>query len=116
MPKVVNRKMRHTRSSQCSFPRSLHAADRPSGCARAGEDVGRIGSRLFFPFAQHTISQICKRERFGRPRCLYAIPKANETMLPIDLVPTQPESFGIGSSSRLNEQNNTHAKMRRSRL
>src|SRR5882762_1527632 len=116
MPQVIDRKMRHTRSTQCGFPRSLHAADRPSGRAWAGEDVGRIRSRLFFPFAQHTISQICKRERFGRPRCFYAIPKADEAMLPIDLVPTQPESFGIGSPSRLNEQNNTHTKMRRSRL
>jgi len=30
----------------------------------------------------------------------------------IHFVPTEPEYFGKGSPSRLNEQNNTHAKMR----
>jgi len=37
-------------------------------------------------------------------------------MLPIHLVPTQPKSFAVSPSSRLDEQKNAHAKMRRGRF
>ena len=56
--RAVNRKMRHIRSSQCGFPHNLHAADRPSGRAQAGENVGRIRPRFFFPFSCQFLAPI----------------------------------------------------------
>src|SRR6202790_5894462 len=103
MPQVVNRKMRHAGSSQGSPPSALHAADRTFRFAWTRKDKPRIRVRFFFPFAQNTERQVCKRKRFGRARCFHVTPKADQAMFPIYLVPTQPESLAIGSASGLDE-------------
>src|SRR6266550_2162638 len=116
MPQVVNRKMWHACSPECCPPYGFHTANWLPECARTGEDIRRIGPQFFFPFAQNAISQIRKWKGFGGTRCLYVVTQANEPMLPIHLVPTQPEPFAVSPSSRLDEQNNAHAKMRRGRF
>jgi hypothetical protein len=112
---VVNRKVWHSCSPQGRTPSVLHAADWGSRFSQTRKDERRIRTGLFFPFLQNAKSQIGERKRLGRSRRLYVVSEVDETIFPIHLVPTKPESLTVGSSSCLHEQNDANAKMGRCR-
>src|SRR4030095_4836818 len=115
MPQIVNREVRHSCSPQGRTPSGLHAADWMAWLSQTRKDVRRIRTGLLFPFLQNAKGQIGERKWLRRTPGLYVVFQAGAPILPIHLVPTKPESFAVGSSPCLHEQNDAHAKMRRRR-
>src|SRR5713226_10668717 len=100
--------MRHACSPQGRTPSGLHTADWSSWFSQTRKDVRRIRTRFLFPFLQNAKCQSGKRKRLGGSRRLYVVSEVDETVLPIQLVPTKPEALAVRSSSCLYEQNDTH--------